>query len=80
MLLPQVAPEPALSVRERALLERHRPIRRSDRDYRSASVVGAVQNAGNLLRAAHGEMEPAPTRSSASRRPALSGGVRGGGR
>jgi Vacuolar protein sorting-associated protein 62 len=41
-----------------ALLERHKPLLRFDRqyDYRLASVVGMVENPGNLLRAADGEV------------------------
>jgi hypothetical protein len=47
-----------LSARERALLERHRPILRFDRqyDYKPASVLSAVENAGNLLRTGYGEL------------------------
>jgi hypothetical protein len=41
-----------------ALLERHKPILRLDRqyDYKPASVLGAVENAGDLLRTGHGEL------------------------
>jgi len=41
-----------------ALLERHKPLLRFDRqyDYRLASVEGMVENAGNLLRTADGEV------------------------
>lgn len=40
------------------LLELHKPLLRFDRqyDYRLASVVGMVENPGNLLRTAHGEV------------------------
>jgi hypothetical protein len=40
------------------LLERHRPILRYDRqyDYRAASVLGAVENPGNILRRFDGEV------------------------
>jgi len=43
---------------EIALLERHRPVLRYDRqyDYRAASVLGAVENPGNILRHADGEV------------------------
>jgi hypothetical protein len=59
---PREAPDDSrpheLSAYERALLERHRPILRFDRqyDYRPAAVLGAVQNAGNLLRTGHGDL------------------------
>jgi hypothetical protein len=41
-----------------ALLERHKPLLRFDRqyDYRAAAVTGIVENAGNLLRRADGEV------------------------
>ena len=41
-----------------ALLERHKPLLRFDRqyDYRLASVLGVVENPGNLLRTADGEV------------------------
>jgi hypothetical protein len=41
-----------------ALLERHRPLLRFDRqyDYRAAAVEGALENAGNLLRTRAGEV------------------------
>jgi hypothetical protein len=41
-----------------ALLERHKPLLRLDRqyDYRLASVLGMVENAGNLLRTSDGEV------------------------
>lgn len=41
-----------------ALLERHRPVLRYDRqyDYRAASVLGAVENPGNILRRFDGEV------------------------
>jgi len=41
-----------------ALLERHKPLLRFDRqyDYQLASVLGMVENAGNLLRTADGEV------------------------
>jgi hypothetical protein len=47
-----------LTADERALLERHKPILRFDRqyDYRPASVLGVVENAGNVLRTGHGEL------------------------
>jgi hypothetical protein len=47
-----------LTEAERAMLERHKPILRFDRqyDYRAASVLGAVENRGNLLRTGHGEL------------------------
>jgi len=43
---------------EIALLERHRPVLRYDRqyDYRAASVLGAVENPGNILRRFDGEV------------------------
>ena len=43
---------------ERVLVQRHKPILRFDRqyDYKPASVLGAVENAGNLLRTGHGEL------------------------
>lgn len=43
---------------EIALLERHRPLLRYDRqyDYRAASVLGAVENPGNVLRRRDGEV------------------------
>jgi hypothetical protein len=43
---------------QRVLLERHRPILRFDRqyDYKPASVLGAVENRGNLVRTGHGEL------------------------
>jgi hypothetical protein len=43
---------------EIALLERHRPVLRYDRqyDYRVASVLGAVENPGNILRRFDGEV------------------------
>ena len=41
-----------------ALLERHRPLLRFDRqyDYRAAAVEGVIENAGNLLRTRYGEV------------------------
>lgn len=48
-------PKPA---RELELLERHRPVLRYDRqyDYRAASALGMVENPGNILRRADGEL------------------------
>ena len=48
----------AVAANELALLNRHRPLLRFDRqyDYRLASVDGMVENAGNLLRTADGEV------------------------
>jgi hypothetical protein len=45
-------------VEEIALLERYRPVLRYDRqyDYRAASVLGAVENPGNILRRFDGEV------------------------
>jgi hypothetical protein len=47
-----------LDTDEIALLERHRPVLRYDRqyDYRAASVLGAVENPGNILRRFDGEV------------------------
>jgi hypothetical protein len=47
-----------LAEEHRVLLERHKPILRFDRqyDYKPASVLGAVENHGNLLRTGHGEL------------------------
>jgi|GEM_PF-3111731 len=44
--------------KELGLLTRHRPILRYDRqyDYRAASVLGAVENPGNVLRRGEGEV------------------------
>ncbi len=48
----------AVAANELALLDRHRPLLRFDRqyDYRLAAVEGMVENAGNLLRTADGEV------------------------
>ncbi len=54
--MPEV--EPFGSGEELGLLTRHRPILRYDRqyDYRAASVLGAVENPGNVLRRGEGEV------------------------
>jgi hypothetical protein len=48
----------SLTEAEHVVLERHKPILRFDRqyDYKAASVLGAVENRGNLLRTGHGEL------------------------
>jgi hypothetical protein len=48
----------ALGGEDLALLERHKPLLRFDRqyDYRVASVSGMLENAGNVLRTADGEV------------------------
>jgi hypothetical protein len=47
-----------LTEEQLALLERFKPILRIDRqyDYKPASVLGAVESRGNLLRTGHGEL------------------------
>ena len=49
---------PEAAAGDLALLERHKPLLRFDRqyDYRLASVLGMVENPGNLLRTADGEV------------------------
>jgi hypothetical protein len=50
--------EPGTGWASQALLERHRPVLRFDRqyDYRAGAVDGAFENPGNLLRTADGEV------------------------
>jgi hypothetical protein len=57
MALADTAPNSATSP-DLELLEQHKPVLHFDRqyDYRAASVLGMVQNAGNLLRRSDGEV------------------------
>ncbi len=51
-------PTAGVAADDLALLERHKPLLRFDRqyDYQLASVLGMVENAGNLLRSSDGEV------------------------